>query len=313
ASSNCALTQLITFLCQLSSAPTDCTFVYDGNDRPAYKRGIQVVKREPFLYRISKIIIEAFGFRVHMAKGDAEAELTLMNQSGVFEAILTKDSDVFPLGAQCVLRVVPNKSTNTKLIVDVYYASKIEQMLHLNTGGLVLYSLLVGNDIDKNGVNNFGTVTALAIAQCGFGDTLIADWKAIRSSCMDQHRYFRDLKQKIGKELRCNAHHRLQSCKPALAKILINSNFPLEIAWKWFLAPPTAWSDSADIPNTLSWVPQSHDIPAIAQFCISHVGWSPETTLERCHQKVWRSVIIRILCSVCLFLLSPSYCYGQHC
>lgn len=41
------------------------------------------------------------------AKGDAEAELAIMNQLGIFDAILTKDSDAFSLGAQCVMKVVP--------------------------------------------------------------------------------------------------------------------------------------------------------------------------------------------------------------
>lgn len=30
-----------------------------------------------------------------------------MNQLGIIDAVLTKDSDIFPLGAQCVLRVIP--------------------------------------------------------------------------------------------------------------------------------------------------------------------------------------------------------------
>lgn len=43
----------------------------------------------------------------NQAKGDAEAELAVMNQLGIVDAILTRDSDVFPLGAQCVLKVAP--------------------------------------------------------------------------------------------------------------------------------------------------------------------------------------------------------------
>ena len=59
-------------------------------------------------------------------------------------------------------------------MVDVYYADVIQQDLKLNQGGLILYALLVGNDFDK-GVEGFGAVTALAVAQGGFGDTLITD------------------------------------------------------------------------------------------------------------------------------------------
>lgn len=60
-----SLTQLFTFLCQLSCASAYCTFVYDGSDRPINKRGKSVIKQEPLLYRQSKDIVEAFGFQVH--------------------------------------------------------------------------------------------------------------------------------------------------------------------------------------------------------------------------------------------------------
>lgn len=63
-----SLTQLFTFLCQLSSAPAYCTFVYDGSDRPINKRGKNVIKKEPLLYRQSKVIVKAFGFQVHTVR-----------------------------------------------------------------------------------------------------------------------------------------------------------------------------------------------------------------------------------------------------
>lgn len=65
ASVNCSLTQLFTFLCQLSNAPAHCIFVFDGNDRPAIKRGINVVLNEPLLYQNAREVIEAFGFQCH--------------------------------------------------------------------------------------------------------------------------------------------------------------------------------------------------------------------------------------------------------
>lgn len=59
-----SLTQLFTFLSQLSIAPAHCTFVFDGKDRPAHKRGIQVIKTSPLLYNKSKLLIKAFGFDI---------------------------------------------------------------------------------------------------------------------------------------------------------------------------------------------------------------------------------------------------------
>lgn len=46
-----------------------------------------------------------------------------MNQLGVIDAVLTKDSDVFPLGAQCVLRVVPQVMPNFIQILNVDFCT----------------------------------------------------------------------------------------------------------------------------------------------------------------------------------------------
>lgn len=46
-------------------------------------------------------------FVVLQAKGEADAELAIMNKLGVIDAVLTKDSDAFPFGAKCVMRVDP--------------------------------------------------------------------------------------------------------------------------------------------------------------------------------------------------------------
>jgi hypothetical protein len=61
-----SLTQLWRFLNQLSYAPTDCTFVYDGDERASIKRGVRVITAEPLLYQRSKEMVRIFGFRVHM-------------------------------------------------------------------------------------------------------------------------------------------------------------------------------------------------------------------------------------------------------
>ncbi|KAE9401362.1 PIN domain-like protein [Gymnopus androsaceus JB14] len=162
-----SLTQLFRILCQLSRASANCIFVYDGDGRPPRKHGRQVIKRSPMLYEQSKRLVEAFGFHVHVAAGEAEAELAVMNRLGVIHAVLTKDSDVFPYGAQLVLRVNSDACTATNLVVDVYDSQIIEQRLGLTRSGFLLFALLVGNDIDA-GISGLGPQTALALAKCGY-------------------------------------------------------------------------------------------------------------------------------------------------
>ncbi|KAF9072881.1 PIN domain-like protein [Rhodocollybia butyracea] len=284
-----ALTQLFTFLCQLSCAPVQCTFVYDGDDRPAVKRGINVIRRQPLLYKKSRDLVNAFGFDVHNAAGDAEAELAVMNQLGIIDAILTRDSDVFP------------SVHNSKLIVDIYYADVIENALGLTHGGLILYPLLAGNDFD-GGVKGFGSVTALAVAQCGYGNSLTTKNHSVIE--------LGQLKREISEEVKYNLHGKLRGREPACAQVLLDSKFPSMDSLNWFLHPPTSWSDRNLARAVDIAVPklQLHKLQQIVAFCIAHIGWSPEMTLQKCRKKLWKGVIIRGLCSP---LLSYGKASGQ--
>ncbi|KAF9056889.1 PIN domain-like protein [Rhodocollybia butyracea] len=270
-----SLTQLWRFLNQLSYAPTDCTFVYDGSERAHIKRGVQVITEEPLLYKKSKEMVRTFGFRVYMAKGDAEAELAIMNRKGVIDAVLTKDSDVFPLGAERVLKIAPSK-----LVVDIYDAKLIKDSLRLTTGGLILYSLLAGNDFDA-GVQGFGPAKALAIAQCGFGNSLV---EVMAGSPTQQQQYLEELRHKIIIELKNNSQGILQRCYPSVAQTLLDSDFPSRSALDWFLKPPNSWSDPMHLPDTVTWRPQGHNLPKIAQFCKNHIGWSATVALRKFHK-----------------------------
>ncbi|ESK92705.1 PIN domain-like protein [Moniliophthora roreri MCA 2997] len=76
-------------------------------------------------------IIEAFGYHCHNAPGDAEAELAVMNQMGIIDAVLTRDADIFPLGAKCVLHINVDETTEAKLVVDIFHADVISEKLEL--------------------------------------------------------------------------------------------------------------------------------------------------------------------------------------
>jgi hypothetical protein len=191
--------------------------------------------------------------------------------------------------------------TDAKLTVDIYYADVIEQDLKLTQGGLILYSLLAGNDLDQGGVPGVGPITALAVAQCKFGDSLIADCKELNPG--QRLRYFENVKVEISEEVKHNTHGLLRSREPACARTILDCDLPSDAAIDWFLNPPTSWSNqdparTLDIPTP---TPRLHHLQDIAQFCVTHIGWSPEVTLARCRQKLWHGVLIRILCSVQIY------------
>lgn len=112
-------------LCKLVSLPYLIpVFVFDGFSRPALKRG----KKTPFSCTASgrnlfgqletqvKQLVEAFGFVLLQAPGEAEAELSDLNKRGLIDAILSDDSDCFLFGAKTVIRNWGEKLNGTTAI-----------------------------------------------------------------------------------------------------------------------------------------------------------------------------------------------------
>ncbi|KAJ3739353.1 PIN domain-like protein, partial [Lentinula raphanica] len=143
---NKGLTQLFKRFCQFYRAGVRCTLVFDGPQRGARKRGRAVITdpaREPLLYRQARNLSQLFGFNVHQAAGDAEAELAEMNRRGIVDAVLTTDSDSFALGTPRIMTIATSvhyhhqhqtqthACTETKLVVNIYEMSKIRTELGL--------------------------------------------------------------------------------------------------------------------------------------------------------------------------------------
>jgi Holliday junction resolvase YEN1 len=119
---NPELATFIQKMMRLSKLPCDIIFVSDGDNRPHIKRDVRVIMTEARLYKSILLLIEAFGFEHHtvslflafgyvpeangncQAPAEAEAELAYMNFSGIIDAVITSDSDVFLFGALKVIR-----------------------------------------------------------------------------------------------------------------------------------------------------------------------------------------------------------------
>ncbi|KAG2130467.1 PIN domain-like protein [Suillus bovinus] len=84
-------------------------------------------------------ILDAFNIQWFMAKGEAEAELAAMNGTGMIDAVMTDDSDVFAFGGRLILR----NSSLSDSTVDVYRAN-------LPWEDYALVSLLCGSDYDPS-------------------------------------------------------------------------------------------------------------------------------------------------------------------
>ncbi|KAH9916063.1 PIN domain-like protein, partial [Fomitopsis serialis] len=88
---------------RLLRLPVHATFVFDGPQRPTKKHGTRVITTEHWMLGAMKSFIEAFGFDYRTAPGEAEAELTLLNQLGFIHGIMTDNSDALVFGAQTMI------------------------------------------------------------------------------------------------------------------------------------------------------------------------------------------------------------------
>ncbi|KAI3605689.1 hypothetical protein WG66_011986 [Moniliophthora roreri] len=149
--------------------------VYDGEGQAEEKRGTKVLNDESAFLQQSRQVVESFGFICHDAPADGEAELAALTERGVIDAVITKDSDVFPLGVQWVLLPDFKNSMVAKLMVHVYSAACIATQLNLTRDRLVFYSVLAGTDF--GGVQGVGKSIALQLAQTGIADNLISDYQ----------------------------------------------------------------------------------------------------------------------------------------
>ncbi|KAJ3760310.1 PIN domain-like protein, partial [Lentinula raphanica] len=279
----------------------NCIFFFDGLERPECKRGRQVITREPDYYKHAKSLIECFGYYNLTACGDAEAELADLNRRGIIDAVLTKDSDVFPFGAQCIL--VPNfhKDASKELTVDVYLADTIQDQLELSRAGFILISLLLQSD-SHAGVAGIGPKTALGLARCGFGDSLLAAYEQFSNVSSQLSHVFQKLNQDMANEIQFDTHAKIGSRSPTRADVFRNSAFPSVndmTVLNSFLSPPLHQLVSLQCP------PRIPDLMKISSFCRERFSWPVELTSRKFHNDLWPALIGRMLCSVSLNYLNP--------
>ncbi|PWN34987.1 PIN domain-like protein, partial [Meira miltonrushii] len=209
-------------LCKLAALPYLVpVFVFDGFSRPALKRG----KKTPFTRTPSgrnlfgkleiqvKQLVEAFGFVLLQAPGEAEADLSDLNRRGLIDAILSDDSDCFLFGAKTVVRNWDKAKQGD--YVFVYRVDDFAKGLDA-ASCVLLIGLLGGGDYDVSGVRQLGIRTAIGLSKCGFDDRLLKAPPRIKSEGKWQE-FLQEWKDDMKKELRTNASGNLSRKQSKLA------------------------------------------------------------------------------------------------
>ncbi|KAG6360493.1 hypothetical protein INS49_011555 [Diaporthe citri] len=174
---NPAIRTLFYRLVRLLSLPIVPVLVFDGPNKPVFKRNKR--SRGPgdsVSVAMAKRLVKLFGFHIHDAPGEAEAECALLQQQGVVDAVLSEDVDTIMFGCTVTLRNWSSEGTRTAKTpthVSVYDARELGQgETGLDREGMVLVALMSGGDYLPEGVPGCGVKVACEAAKAGFGKRL---------------------------------------------------------------------------------------------------------------------------------------------
>lgn len=174
---NPAVRTLFYRLVRLLSLSIVPVLVFDGPNKPKFKRNKR--SRGPgdsVSAAIARRLVKLFGFHVHDAPGEAEAECALLQQQGVVDAVLSEDVDTIMFGCTLTLRNWSSEGTRaakTPTHVSVYDARELGQAESgLDREGMVLVALMSGGDYVPEGVPGCGIKVARQAAKAGFGRRL---------------------------------------------------------------------------------------------------------------------------------------------
>lgn len=173
--SNPALRTLYYRLLRLLSLSIQPIFVFDGPNKPNFKRNKKVGSNGASLpVYLAKQMIKLFGFPCHSAPGEAEAECAFLQREGIVDAVLSEDVDTLMFGCRVTLRNWSSENHNgAPTHVSMYEAEATRTgKSGLDRQGMVLVAMMSGGDYITEGIPGCGIKTACEAARAGFGKVL---------------------------------------------------------------------------------------------------------------------------------------------
>ncbi|OTA65297.1 PIN domain-like protein [Hypoxylon sp. EC38] len=174
--SNPAIRTLFYRLLRLLGLSIQPIFVFDGPNKPAFKRNKRSGRGDGVATSMAKRLIKLFGFQVHDAPGEAEAECALLQQTGIVDAVLSEDVDTIMFGCTRTLRnwsSEGSKASKTPTHVSMYDTEELQKTgSGLDREGMVLVALMSGGDYLPEGIPGAGVKLACEAARAGFGKSL---------------------------------------------------------------------------------------------------------------------------------------------
>ncbi|KAG7113200.1 Flap endonuclease GEN 1 like protein [Verticillium longisporum] len=240
---NPAIRTLFYRLVRLVGLPVQPVFVFDGPNKPLFKRNKRSGRGDGIASAMAQRLIRLFGFPIHQAPGEAEAECALLQQEGLVDAVLSEDVDTIMFGCSRTFRnwsAEGSRGGKSPTHVTVYDTN--EQSLiasGLDRQGMVLVALMSGGDYLPEGVPGCGLKLACEVARAGFGKSLCS-LKAADKAGMGEWR------ANLTHELRTNENKFFRTKHKA---IVIPDNFPDVKVLRFYTHP--AVSSQAAVKNLI--------------------------------------------------------------
>ncbi|KAL8801068.1 MAG: hypothetical protein Q9182_004707 [Xanthomendoza sp. 2 TL-2023] len=249
--SNPALRTLYYRLLRLLSLSVKPLFVFDGANKPPFKRNIKTGTLGAQLPNfITKQLLQLFGFPYHTAPGEAEAECALLQKEGIVDAVLSEDVDTMMFGCTLHLRNWSSENVRgnkTPSHVNLYRAEETKQgKSGLDSQGMILVALMSGGDYIPAGIPGCGIKTACEAARAGLGRDLC---RLKKSDTVG----FNQWRERLEYELRVNESGFFRAKHNALARAIPDS-FPDKTVLRYYTNPAVSKPDQVvRLRNEIDW------------------------------------------------------------
>ncbi|KAI1799368.1 hypothetical protein F4811DRAFT_565649 [Daldinia bambusicola] len=265
--SNPAIRTLFYRLLRLLSLSIQPIFVFDGPRKPVFKRNKRSGRGDGVATSMAKRMIRLFGFQIHDAPGEAEAECALLQQTGIVDAVLSEDVDTIMFGCTRTLRNWSSESTRgskTPTHVSMYDTQGLlESGAGLDREGMVLVALVSGGDYLPEGIPGAGVKLACEAARAGFGQALCRLKKSDTSELASW-------KERFTYELRYNESGFFKTRHKALS---IPEDFPNMEVLRYYTHPVVSPASTLDRLRQLQW-DQPVDVQGLREFVRETFDWS---------------------------------------
>ncbi|CAO1600505.1 hypothetical protein XANCAGTX0491_004191 [Xanthoria calcicola] len=267
--SNPALRTLYYRLLRLLSLSIRPLFVFDGPNKPPFKRNAKTGTQAAALPNfITKQLLQLFGFPYHTAPGEAEAECALLQKEGVVDAVLSEDVDTMMFGCTVHLRNWSSENVRgnkTPTHVNVYRAEATKQQSGLDSHSMILIALMSGGDYIPAGIPGCGIKTACEAAKAGFGRDLCK---------LDRHDSvgFNQWRERLEYELRVNESGFFRARHKTLAAA-VPEKFPDKTVLRYYTNPAVSKPDQIlRLRNEIQW-DGNIDLPGLRHFVAEAFEW----------------------------------------